>query len=407
MIAEPMTTEKAPSAEDLRAKFLLDSDIVFLNHGSFGACPAPVFETYQHWQRELERQPVAFIQRRQDDLIDAARARLAAELNVPHDDLVFVQNATSGLNVFARSLQLQPGDEILTTDHEYGALNLTWNHLCRRWGATYVQQEIPLPVTTPEDMVETFWQGVTERTRVIFLSHVTSPTALIFPVAEICRRAREAGIISVIDGAHAPGQIPLDLSAIGADVYAGNCHKWMCSPKGAAFLYVRPEHQEFVEALTVSWGWGEGFRPYDGSSRSQFIRRNQWQGTRDSASYLAVPAALDFLHEHNWGAVRERCHAQLTSVANRIGLLTGLEPISPQTADWIAQLGAIPLPRIDARAAKDRLWEEYRIEVPVTSYRDNPMIRVSVQGYVTDADLDRLVGALEQLLSEMMDRRVA
>lgn len=255
------TSTSAPSAAELRSMFLLDPEVIFLNHGSFGACPKPVFDSYQHWQRELERQPVEFIQRRQDDLIDSARGRLASELNVPPDDVVFVPNATSGLNVFARSMKLQPGDEILATDHEYGALNLTWQHVCARTGAKYVQQEIPLPVTTPEAMIETLWQGVTDRTKVIFLSHLTSPTALIFPVAEICHRAREAGIISIIDGAHAPGQLPLDLIAIGADVYSGNCHKWMCSPKGAAFLYVRPEHQEIVEALTVSWGWGRASGP--------------------------------------------------------------------------------------------------------------------------------------------------
>lgn len=400
-MVEPAITRGAPSAEELRGKFLLDPDVVFLNHGSFGACPAPVFDVYQHWQRELERQPVAFIQRRQDDLIDAARARLAAELNVRSDDLVFVPNATSGLNVFARSLRLQPGDEVLATDHEYGALNLTWNHLCQRWGATYIQQVIPLPVTTPEAMVDTFWAGVSDRTRVIFLSHLTSPTALIFPVAEICRRAREAGIISIIDGAHAPGQLPVDLTAIGADVYSGNCHKWMCSPKGAAFLHVRPEYQEIVESLTVSWGWGEGFRPYDGTSRSQFVRRNQWQGTRDSASYLAVPAALDFLEEHRWDVVRDRCHQQLKGVATKIAGLTGLDPISPQTPDWIAQLGAIPLPPVNPLALKARLYDEYRIEVPLTSHDGKVAIRVSVQGYVTDVDLDRLVKALDALLPEM------
>jgi isopenicillin-N epimerase len=394
------TSTSAPSAAELRSMFLLDPEVIFLNHGSFGACPKPVFDSYQHWQRELERQPVEFIQRRQDDLIDSARGRLASELNVSPDDVVFVPNATSGLNVFARSMKLQPGDEILATDHEYGALNLTWQHVCARTGAKYVQQEIPLPVTTPEAMIETLWQGVTDRTKVIFLSHLTSPTALIFPVAEICHRAREAGIISIIDGAHAPGQLPLDLTAIGADVYSGNCHKWMCSPKGAAFLYVRPEHQEIVEALTVSWGWGEGFRPYAGESRSQFIRRNQWQGTRDSASYIAVPPALDFLAENQWDLVRERCHQQLLDVSDRIAGLTGLPPIAPATQGWTVQFGAIPLPAVDAPSLKQRLWDDYHIEVPLSGYAGQTMLRVSVQGYVSDADLDHLVDALETVLPE-------
>src|SRR5579884_1523084 len=239
----------------LRDRFLLDPDVIFLNHGSFGACPRPVFDVYQQWQRELERQPVAFIGRRKKELLAEARARLGEYVNADPGSLVYVPNATSGLNIVARSLALEPGDEILTTDHEYGALNMTWQRVCAKSGATYIQHPLPLPVGSPEDVVESFWSAVTPRTRVVFLSHVTSPTALILPVAEIVCRARAAGILTIIDGAHAPGHVPLDLTALGADVYAGNCHKWLCSAKGAGFLYVRPEHQDWVESLIVSWGW--------------------------------------------------------------------------------------------------------------------------------------------------------
>ncbi len=215
-----------PGPEALRELFLLDPEVVFLNHGSFGACPRPVFEVYQAWQRELEWQPVEFLQRRANTLLDEARTRLAAYVNATPDDLVFVPNATIGLNIVARSLPLQPGDEILATDHEYGALDLTWAHVCRKTGARYVRHQIPVPLTgTPEELADAFWAAVTPRTRVVFLSHLTSPTALIFPVAEICRRAREAGIVSIVDGAHVPGHLPLDLTAVGADAYSGNCHK--------------------------------------------------------------------------------------------------------------------------------------------------------------------------------------
>ncbi len=392
------TVSAAPGAAALREQFLLDPDVIFLNHGSFGACPAPVFAEYQRWQRELERQPVAFIQRRQHGLLDHARHRLASALGASADDLVFVPNATSGLNVFARSLGLRPGDQVLTTDHEYGALDLTWRHLCDRWGARYVNVALPLPMTTPETLVETLFAAVTPATRVIFLSHVTSPTALIFPVAEICRRARERGILTVVDGAHAPGQIDLDLDAIGADAYSGNCHKWMCGPKGSAFLHVRPEHQDRVEALAVSWGWGEGFQAHDGLARSQFIHRNQWQGTRDPAAYLAVPAALDFLAAHDWDAVRQRCFTMATGVAARVADLTGLAPVSPLTTDWVRQMVAMPIPPVDPVALAARLLDEYGIEVPLTRHGDHLMVRVSVQGYVTDEDLDALVGALRALL---------
>ena len=242
-----LLTPIAPNSTEMRDQFLLDPNIIFLNHGSFGACPKPVFERYQWWQRELERQPVEFLGRRHDDLLDAARARIADYLGAEADDLVFVTNATSGLNVIARSLVLQEGDEILTTDHEYGALNLTWDHVCAKVGARYVHHPIPLPVGDPADVVESFWSAVTPRTKAIFLSHITSPTALILPVTEICHRAREAGILTIIDGAHAPGQIPLDLTAMGVDIYAGNFHKWLCAPKGSGFLYVRPHLQADVE----------------------------------------------------------------------------------------------------------------------------------------------------------------
>jgi len=227
----------------LRDLFLLRPDVVFLNHGSFGACPQPVFETYQRWQRELERQPVEFLGRRFASLMRTAREALASYVHTAPEDLVYVPNATTGLNVVARSLPLQPGDEVLATDHEYGALNRTWRFVCAKRNATYVNYPLPLPIRSAEQVVETIWAGVTPRTRVLFISQYTSPTALILPVAELVRRARQAGILTVVDGAHMPGQIPLDLTALGADFYAGNLHKWLCAPKGAGFLNARREVQ--------------------------------------------------------------------------------------------------------------------------------------------------------------------
>ena len=208
------------------SQFLLDPEIVFLNHGSFGACARPVFEVYQSWQRRLERQPVEFLGRQAGALMAQARGALADYLNCEADEIVYFPNPTTAINMVARNLALSPGDEILTTDHEYGAMDRTWRYVCQKVGARYVQQPIPLPVTTHEEFVETFWQGVTPRTKVIFLSHITSPTALIFPIDEICRRARAAEILCIVDGAHAPGQIPVDLHSIGADLYVGACHKW-------------------------------------------------------------------------------------------------------------------------------------------------------------------------------------
>jgi isopenicillin-N epimerase len=210
------------SGANMRAQFLLDPGMTFLNHGSYGACPRPVFETYQRWQRELEQQPIEFLTRRSATLLAESRAALAGYLGASRDDVVYFPNPTTALNMVARSLKLEPGDEILTTDHEYGAMDRTWTFICRETGAKYVRCAIPLPVTTHADFVERLWSQVGERTRVVFLSHITSPTALAFPAAEICRRARAAGILSIIDGAHAPGQVPLDLAA----PFGAHIHLW-------------------------------------------------------------------------------------------------------------------------------------------------------------------------------------
>jgi isopenicillin-N epimerase len=231
---------------NLRAFFQLDPDVVFLNHGSFGATPLPVFAVYQEWQRRLERQPVLFLGRELGDYLQAAREVFGRYVNSSAADLVFVPNATYGVNVVARSLDLGPGDEVLTTNHEYGACNNIWGFLSRKQGFSYVEQPIPLPVKSDEEIVEQFWRGVTPYTKVIFMSHITSPTAVTFPIAAICQRAREAGILTVIDGAHAPGQLPLDMAAIGADFYTGNAHKWLCSPKGAVHGFHLLIHMAFM-----------------------------------------------------------------------------------------------------------------------------------------------------------------
>ena len=249
------TPVSAPPAEALREEFLLDPDVVFLNHGSFGATPEPVFTEYSRWQRELERQPVEFLGRRAEDLLDEARATMAVYLGCSRDDLVFVPNATTGINVVARSLPLEPGDEVVGTGLEYGACERSWEWFCQLRGARYVKAHVPLPLTTPDEVVEAIFAAVTPRTRAIFLSHVTSATALRLPVEVVARRARHAGILTVVDGAHAVGQWPVDLSALGADLYASNFHKWLCAPKGAAFLYARPEVQHWLEPLVVSWGY--------------------------------------------------------------------------------------------------------------------------------------------------------
>jgi isopenicillin-N epimerase len=384
----------------LRSEFLLDPAVVFLNHGSFGACPRPVFEAYQAWQRELERQPVEFLGRRVTALLAEARAALAAYVGARAADLVYFPNPTTAVNMVARSLDLRPGDEVLATDHEYGAMDRTWAFLCRQAGATYVRQPIPVPVTTHPDLVERVWAGVTPRTRVIFLSHITSPTALTFPVAEVCRRARTAGLFTIVDGAHAPGQIPLDLAALGADVYTGACHKWLCAPKGSAFLHVRAEAQARLRPLVVSWGWGEeGLPARETLGDTAFVRAHEWQGTRDVAAFLATPAAIQFQAERDWEAVRRGCRTLASETRRRIDALTGLDPICPDSPEWFTQFVAARLPdTVDGPALKARLWEEFRIEVPLFRWSEHTLIRVSFQAYNSREDADLLIEALRKCL---------
>ncbi len=374
----------------MKEYFLLDPDIIFLNHGSFGATPRPVFESYQRWQCELERQPVEFLGRRSDELLNAAREKLAAYLGTSRDNLVFVTNATMGINILARSLELGPTDEVLASDHEYGALDRTWKFLSQRSGFKYINHPTSLPVQNGEQWIDQFWAGVTARTRVIFLSHITSPTAIIFPVAEICRRARQAGILTIIDGAHAPGQIDLSLDQLGADFYSGNLHKWLCAPKGAAFLFARPEVQHLVQPLIISWGW-ESLTP----SSSRFVDWMQWTGTRDISAFLAVPDAIAFQAQHNWPVIRRQCHELAAELRQRIIRLTGIPAIYPDSPDWYQQMGTVPLPEsVDICELKSALYDRYKIEVPLIEWNGRKLIRFSLQAYNTITD----VLALEQAL---------
>ena len=382
---------------NLKQHFLLDPGIHFFNHGSYGACPIPVFESYQEWQRRLERQPVLFLGREYDELLRISRSVLGVYLNSKADDLVYILNATYAVNIIARSLNLQPGDEVLTSDHEYGACDYTWNFICGKTGARYIHQPVRLPASSDAEMAEQFLQGLTPRTKVIFLSHISSPTALRLPVELICQRARELGILTLVDGAHAMGQIPLDLEAIGADFYTSNCHKWAMAPKGAAFLHARSEVQALVEPLVVSWGYGND--PQLGTG-SRFIDILQWTGTHDPSAALAVPAALQFMTDFHWDEVRIECHALLRQALERICELSGLPPAYPSGSDLYIQMGVAPLPaQTDLVALKRRLYDEYQIEVPMTQWNGRKFMRISVQGYNTQADIDALLDALGDLLS--------
>jgi isopenicillin-N epimerase len=388
--------------DNIAAQFLLDPGVTFLNHGSFGACPRPVFQTYQDWQLRLERQPVAFLDpiRGYGAWMRDARVALAGALGADPDDLVGQMNATVALNVVAQSLPLGPGDEILTTDHEYAALEKTWAHVARRTGARVVAVTVPLPLTSATGFSETVLAGMTDRTRVLFLSHITSATALLFPIERVVAEARARGIWTVIDGAHTPGHIPLDLNALGADFYAGNCHKWMMAPKGAGFLHVRKACQRLITPLVISHGWTEDLHdaPQGVFGNTPFIDSLEMQGTRDPAAFLTVPAALDFAAAHDWDSVRARCREMTDRVQARVAAMTGLAPLS-SPAFRAPQMAAMPVPRTDPKALQAALLADHGIEIPCFDWQDRTIVRVSAAGYNTDAQMDRLVGALQQVLS--------
>jgi isopenicillin-N epimerase len=379
--------------------FLLDPGVIFLNHGSFGACPKPVFAAYQAWQHQLEEQPVLFLGREFADLQLTARQKLGVFLGAQADDLVYIPNATYGVNLIAHSLAIQPGDEILTTDHEYGACDNTWEFICRKTGGKYIHQPLDLPINSVETFADQFWQAVTGRTKLIFLSQITSPTAQRLPVETICQRARQAGILTFIDGAHAPGQIPLDLEASGADFYTGNAHKWMLSPKGAAFLYVRREYQPLVEPLVVSWGYSANKETTTGS---RFIDLLQWTGTHDPSAALSVPIAIEFMQEHHWDQVRRDCHGLLLQALSRIQDLTGLPSVYPaddQPFTLPPQLAVVSLPQsADIVSLKARLYDHFRVEVPLIEWNGRKFMRLSIQAYNSQEDIDVLLEGLEVLL---------
>jgi isopenicillin-N epimerase len=378
----------------LKKYFLLDPNIHFLNHGSFGATPKPVFREYQRWQLELERQPVEFLGRRITRLMADSRAALGEYLGTHADNLIYAQNVTIALNIIARSLELSSNDEVLATDHEYGAMDRMWRFLSRERGFRYINHQIRIPLTTEENFIQDLWGAVSPRTRVIFISHITSPTALIFPIREIIRRAREADILTIVDGAHAPGQIPLHLDSLGADFYCGNLHKWLCAPKGAGFLYARPERQHLLKPLVISWGY-ESETP----GSSQFVDHNEWWGTRDMAAFLSVPAAIQFQEKHDWEKVREACHELARNALRRICELTGLPPLHAEADSCFRQMVAAPLPAdTDLTVLKARLYDEYHIEVPLVDWNGNKLIRVSVQGYNSKHDIDELCRALSLLV---------
>lgn len=380
---------------EIEQDFLLNPEIIFLNHGSFGACPKPIFEDYQEWQLRLEREPVQFITKQNAIALKAAREALGAYLSCAAADVVMTPNPSYAMNIIAKSFVLQPGDEILTTDLEYGAMNRTWDYYCRKAGAIFRKQQINLPILSKEGIIEDFFAGLTPNTKAIFISQITSMTALILPVAEICARAKSLGLITIVDGAHAPGHVPVDLSTLQADIYTGACHKWMLTPKGSSFLYVKKEMQAQYDPLVISWGYES-----DNPGPSQFIDYHETQGTRDMAAFFTVPKAIAYLQENNWETRAAACRELILRNYPIVCDLLGTKPVCPVHPDFLGQMCSIPVNTDQPVALKELLYRKYKIEIPVMVDRKYTYIRISMQAYNSQADIDALIAALTEIKAE-------
>ena len=372
--------------------FLLDPQTTFLNHGSYGACPSSVFQDYQNWQKQLEQQPVQFLTDHLWKALKYTRECLGEYINCSEKDILLFPNPTTAVNNIIDNLEISYGDEVLMTQHEYGALVRAWKLASKKNKFKIVQKEIVMPVKTKRNFIDQFWSGVNKNTKVIFISHITSKTALIFPVDEICKLAKKSGIITIVDGAHVPGHIGLDLNKIDCDYYTGACHKWLCGPKGTSFLYVRQELQDSLVPQTISWG-EEGEDP----GPTQFLMDFQWQGTRDMSAFLSIPSAIKFVQSDEWKKRQIISKEIVLETSQKLKSLLETESIFIGE-EWVGQMVSHPLPSRTPETLKHSLLKEYLIEVPIFAWGDQNFIRVSVQCYNNRSDIDKLIYALEKLL---------
>jgi isopenicillin-N epimerase len=384
-------------------------DTTYLNHGSYGPPPDAVRRARREWIDRLDEQPMDFFNRRFEAALLAARDRLARFVGAAAENLVFVENATAGMNVVASSFPLDRGDEVLINDHEYGAVLRIWRRACQEAGAVLKTVELPLPFTTADETVRAIFAAAGERTRLVIASHITSPTAVTLPIEAICSEARRRGIAVAIDGPHAVAQLPLALDQLDCDFYAASCHKWLSAPFGSGFLYVAPRHQPHVRAPELSWGRVQP-TPVETWS-DEFV----WTGTRDPSAYLSIPAAIEILEHVGLENFRARTHWLARYARQRLVELTGLEPMVPDDHAWYGAMAHVPLPPRRIASAADAatraaighpvsnllqhaLWRDFGIEVPIVDFGPRRYIRVSCHLYNDTKQIDRLVAALSTLL---------
>ena len=389
------------SISSLKKHFQLDPKFTYLNHGSFGACPYPVFNERKKWQKKLEFQPVSFIQDHAIESLEKSREALSSYIHCDKDDVVYFPNPTTAMNMVIRSLDLKAGDEVLSSNHEYGAVERTWKFVASQKGFSYKSIDIPIPFDR-EDFLNRLKDGINSKTKIIFLSHITSPTAIIFPIDEVCKLAKELGIMTIIDGAHAPAQIDLNLNTLGADIYTGACHKWMCTPKGVSYLYVTKSFQKFIEPLVISWGWQDKL-----FTESEFINWHQWQGTNDFSSYLTVPVALDFFEKNNWDIVRSKCKNLIlktkdtfddsntvcyptTNNENYLGQM--LSFMVNQNSSLVQNIKKNPTKILYYQA---QIFEKSNIHITIIFWNNKVFVRISIQAYNSSNDVDSMFEMLD------------
>jgi isopenicillin-N epimerase len=383
---------------EMRSAWSLSDDVTYLNHGSFGPSPQVVQDASRDWSARLETEPMDFFVRQMEHHLDQAADRLGRFIGANGKDLIFVDNATFGMNIVATSIALEPDDEVLITDHEYGAVLRIWQHRCKQTAAKVVVKSLPFPMKSDDDVVAALMGGLSAQTKLIVVSHVTSPTAVILPVEKICHAAKEIGIPVCIDGPHAVAMIPLNLKQLGCDYYAASGHKWLSAPFGSGFLYVAPRRQQNLKPVMISWGGSLSGRSKNW--KDEFT----WSGTRDPAAFLAIPSAIDFLEDYGLQKFREKTHSLAHYARQRVTELTETESFVPDSSEWYGSMITLPIPASDGPppegckrdSLQDILWDDYKIEVPIIHWKGRRFVRVSCHLYNTQEEIDRLVDAMKE-----------
>ncbi len=383
--------------------FMIDHEPTYLAHGSFGGCLSVAYEDRLSWYEKLEKNPHNFLVNELFDELKESRKALANYLNCNFNNLVYFPNPSTALNTVIRSLDLNENDEVLTSNHEYGALDKTWNFYSEKRGFKYKKVKIGLPYDEEDFFIESFKKSITKKTKVIFLSHITSSTALIFPVEKICKIAKDNNILIIIDGAHAPAQTKLDLKKLDADIYVGACHKWMCAPKGVSFLYAKESLKDSIEPLVVSWGWRDEML----NEKSKYINNHQWQGTNDLSAYLTIPKVIRFLNQNKWNHISNECRNLILYVKNRFKIDKSLCIPTSNNDKHLGQMLSFQInqnSKLSTIVKQDQskivqlqktIYKKSNIHIPIIYWNGSVFMRVSIQAYNSESDINKMFDMLE------------